>query len=356
MEFLKSDSSGTDDDIPTHSILRVSRSVHNSGAVKIASLPVSQGTDIVDRNFQIHFLELEAYIGVLRAFNAQSNVLSWGKLGLMSDLRKELRVSDLEHREILAKISSDESTKALRERPMSTDEQMKLMDSGFDQNGMLSHKRLRSGQVTVTMSPSYSALSPKYPACAQYSPTAVPSSFAAHVRDDQQGGSKLSSQMNIRQVLIPVQQNRQAPNTCKVGRLLVRPSTKKAFLPSGAENLKHESGTIEIRATSKLIDEVERYCGEKPDAAHLEKAKLVLRDHEKALLDAIAKLADLSDGDASPDQRLHCYSMIDPQRDRSGYRNVVYDKLAKTGNYYKEGYDKECAARAGNPCTYLQDK
>ncbi|KAL4582013.1 hypothetical protein LXL04_006550 [Taraxacum kok-saghyz] len=51
---------------------------------------------------QIHYLEQVAYSSVLRAFKAQSDALSWEKEGLITELRKELRVSDDEHRELLS--------------------------------------------------------------------------------------------------------------------------------------------------------------------------------------------------------------------------------------------------------------
>ncbi|XP_052295016.1 protein EMSY-LIKE 3-like isoform X6 [Citrus sinensis] len=68
-----------------------------------------------DMKLQIHCLEKEAYSHVLRAFIAQSDLLSWGKEGLITELRKELNVTDTEHGELLVKINSDESIKVIRE-------------------------------------------------------------------------------------------------------------------------------------------------------------------------------------------------------------------------------------------------
>nr|GEV33168.1 hypothetical protein [Tanacetum cinerariifolium] len=64
---------------------------------------------------QIHYLEQVAYSSVLRAFKAQSDALSWEKEGLITELRKELRVSDDEHRELLAKVNTDEIITSIRE-------------------------------------------------------------------------------------------------------------------------------------------------------------------------------------------------------------------------------------------------
>ncbi|KAE8701665.1 Protein EMSY-LIKE 3 [Hibiscus syriacus] len=61
-----------------------------------------------DMEAQIHLLEQEAYCSVLRAFKAQSDAITWEKEGLITELRKELRVSDDEHRELLAKVNADD--------------------------------------------------------------------------------------------------------------------------------------------------------------------------------------------------------------------------------------------------------
>ncbi|XP_057817559.1 protein EMSY-LIKE 3 isoform X2 [Cryptomeria japonica] len=64
---------------------------------------------------QIHWLEQEAYSSVLRAFKAQSDAITWAKEGLMSELRKELRVSDEEHRELLGRVNADDLLRRIRE-------------------------------------------------------------------------------------------------------------------------------------------------------------------------------------------------------------------------------------------------
>ncbi|WOH00114.1 hypothetical protein DCAR_0519471 [Daucus carota subsp. sativus] len=64
---------------------------------------------------QIHQLEQEAYCSVLRAFKAQSDAISWEKEGLITELRKELRVSDDEHRELLSTVNADDIIRKIRE-------------------------------------------------------------------------------------------------------------------------------------------------------------------------------------------------------------------------------------------------
>ncbi|XP_020089280.1 protein EMSY-LIKE 3-like isoform X1 [Ananas comosus] len=82
--------------------------------MEMASAPISRGEDEIDIELQVHCLETKAYSAVLRAFNAESDALSWEKAELISHIRKGLRISSAEHKEILRKISSDELVKSIR--------------------------------------------------------------------------------------------------------------------------------------------------------------------------------------------------------------------------------------------------
>ncbi|KAM0838526.1 hypothetical protein ACQ4PT_060903 [Festuca glaucescens] len=62
--------------------------------------------------FQIHCLERSAYAYVLRAFCAQPNLLPWARL--LTKLRNELRLSYIEHQEVIATVSSNAYIKSLR--------------------------------------------------------------------------------------------------------------------------------------------------------------------------------------------------------------------------------------------------
>lgn len=109
MVYNQSDSDGTDDDdLPPTQLVR-SQSVRKgrpSGNGKPSS------SYHIDQ--QIRQLELEAYHSLLRAFSAQSEVITWTKEGLMSNLRKELRVEDELHREMLGKVTLDETLRRIR--------------------------------------------------------------------------------------------------------------------------------------------------------------------------------------------------------------------------------------------------
>ncbi|CAM0950840.1 unnamed protein product [Alopecurus aequalis] len=127
MDYGPSDSSGTDDDLPPS--YPNNRGIRGSGRVSgngRAIVPVSgNGRAIApassypraqtDMETQIQQLEQEAYCSVLRAFKAQSDALTWEKEGLITELRKELRVSDKEHREVLNRVNGDDIIRSIRE-------------------------------------------------------------------------------------------------------------------------------------------------------------------------------------------------------------------------------------------------
>ncbi|KAJ0961279.1 hypothetical protein J5N97_000737 [Dioscorea zingiberensis] len=112
MEFDPSDSSGTDDDLPPSHQNRGIRGGRVTGNGRtVGSYPRVPN----DMEAQIHQLEQEAYCSVLRAFKAQSDAITWEKEGLITELRKELRVSDEEHRELLSRVNADDIIRRIRE-------------------------------------------------------------------------------------------------------------------------------------------------------------------------------------------------------------------------------------------------
>ncbi|KAL5707976.1 hypothetical protein ACHQM5_018820 [Ranunculus cassubicifolius] len=117
MDYELSDSSGTDDDLPPSHQNRVPRGggrmAGNGRSTGVGSVPYSRIHS--DMETQIHLLEQDAYSSVLRAFKAQSNALSWEKESLITELRKELRVSDEEHRELLGRVNADDTVCRIRE-------------------------------------------------------------------------------------------------------------------------------------------------------------------------------------------------------------------------------------------------
>lgn len=268
----------------------------------------SHGIDERDMKFKLHCVEAEAYRAVLRAFIAQSDVLSWGKEGLITELRKELHITDIEHREFLMKIDSDESIKMIRDlrKGISSVQEslpVKVNTPGFvPTRGSAPHRKLKTSLDAASTSR-------KYASRGQPSSTAIPSPLPVLCRGDQQSGKSVMFSMgNAGQSRNTVVHNIQAASVSK-GRQPVKSKTKH-FHARDVGYLNDRSTIIEICATDKLIGEVESmlYGTEYPNPAQVENAKLILDEQERSILDALAKLTDLSDENDSANKVQHYYS------------------------------------------------
>ncbi|KAJ1290194.1 hypothetical protein BS78_02G224900 [Paspalum vaginatum] len=108
------DSSGTDDDLPpTQNRGLRGRSLSGNGRASAGAFPYMRANN--DLESEVHRVEQDAYTGVLRAFKVQSDAISWEKESLITELRKELRVSDEEHRELLNRVNEDGTIRRMRE-------------------------------------------------------------------------------------------------------------------------------------------------------------------------------------------------------------------------------------------------
>ncbi|RVW93589.1 Protein EMSY-like 3 [Vitis vinifera] len=109
---------GTDDDLPPphqNRIPRGGRVAGNGRSAVVGSIPYSRMYGETDMETQIHQLEQEAYSSVLRAFKAQADAITWEKESLITELRKELRLSNEEHRELLGRVNADDVIRRIRE-------------------------------------------------------------------------------------------------------------------------------------------------------------------------------------------------------------------------------------------------
>ncbi|XP_044481144.1 protein EMSY-LIKE 3-like isoform X2 [Mangifera indica] len=222
-----------------------------------------------DIKFQIHCMEKEAYCYVLRAFIAQSDLLSWGKEGLITELRKELNVTDTEHGELLMQINSDKPIKMIREwregahhaqEPLYGKVDASSFLPGFapDSVGNTVPKRVKNSHSSVSKSQKYvpySLPSPgtqswKYVSHIQPSSVTLPSPLLVQFRDDQPNHeSVVISSGNPEQSMKIVNHNNQAPSDGK-RKVLGKFQSKKVI---HAPDVKKRSDVIEIRATDKLI-------------------------------------------------------------------------------------------------------
>ncbi|KAL2526003.1 Protein EMSY-LIKE 3 [Abeliophyllum distichum] len=111
----ESHSACTDDDHPQPQYNRVPLGgrVAGNGRSFVGSAPYQRMQSYMES--EIHNLEQIAYAAVQRAFKAQSDALTWEKEGLITKLRKELRVSDDKHRDLLTKVNADDLIRRIRE-------------------------------------------------------------------------------------------------------------------------------------------------------------------------------------------------------------------------------------------------
>ncbi|CAH2072884.1 unnamed protein product [Thlaspi arvense] len=397
MDYRPSDSSGTDDDLPPSHQSRYQRSGRPAGNGRpsvLNSAPLSRVHN--DMETQIHLIEQEAYSSILRAFKAQSDAITWEKESLITELRKELRVSDEEHRELLSRVNADEMIRRIREWRKANNLQSSVPQLVHDTAPSPAVSGSRKKQKTSQSIASLAAMGPPSPAL---HPSMQPSSSAlrrggpppglkakkpktsmqfpaAGIAGRPQAGALTNEPgesgsydpligkkvwtkwpednhfyeavitdynpaegrhalvydintanetwewVNLKEispgdirwegedagvsrkgghpgqgrgVTKAMARGGPAGNAGGRGRGSMKTQQHKAQNGIGKKAL----GDIEILHTDTLIKEVEKVFGSvNPNPAEVEKAKRVLREHELALMDAIAKLEEISDGES----------------------------------------------------------
>ncbi|XP_021281368.1 protein EMSY-LIKE 3 [Herrania umbratica] len=422
MDYEPYDSSGTDDDLPPSHQNRIPRTgrIAGNGRSAVASVTYPRIYGETDMEAQIHQLEQEAYSSVLRAFKAQADAITWEKESLITELRKELRLSNEEHRELLGRVNADDVIRRIREWRQTGALQSSVLNSGQAVHGpapsptvSASRKKQKINQSVPSQSfggpspqfhpqavvpshqPSSSAAKrgpitgskgkkhkPSLPGAPSMKSLQYPStgsagrgqvvnrvsSGTALVSEPAEGatfnpliGKKVRTRWpddnNFYEAVIteynPVEgrhalvydigtanetwewvnlseispediqwesedpgiphrgvyggpghgMNRSVghdgvPGAGR-GRGFAKGPSRKDFLPSQNGIGKKALDDIQILRTDTLIKEVERVFGTNhPDPLEIEKAKKVLKEHEQSLIDAIAKLTDISDGES----------------------------------------------------------
>ncbi|CAN4095123.1 unnamed protein product [Withania somnifera] len=354
----------------------------------------------VDMEVQIHNLEQEAYGAILRAFKAQSDALTWEKESLITELRKELRVSDDEHRDLLTKVNADNLIHRIREwrktmgnqpvhdqlpsptvsesrkRPKMS--QSVIMPLGAPLES-LHHQTIAASTQPTTPGAKWGAApgngvfrsrpgqqvfsSSKpghYPQAVPGSSSALRSGELAERPRDPLIGRRVMTRWpddnNFYEAIITdynAVDGRHAlvydintPNEtwewvdlkeiCSVdirwigddpgisrvvggggpgygvntlsagrGRRFSRQQSENDFHASENRNIQRTSDEIEILHTETLLKKVEKVIdASHPNLVEIEKAKKMLKEHEQALSDVIAKLADVCDSGSGGEQLL----------------------------------------------------
>ncbi|CAL5428579.1 unnamed protein product [Camellia sinensis] len=444
MEYGLSDSSGTDDDLPPSRQNRFSRGGRAAGNVRSAVVGTAQFSRMhSDMETQIHHVEQEAYTSVLRAFKAQSDAITWEKESLITELRKELRVSDEEHRELLSRVNADDIIRRIREWRKASRLQPGILSSTQPVHDPVpsptvsaSRKKQKTSQSLASLSlvalspalhpsmqPSSSALKrgpvsgargkkPKSvsftgrgqvpnrgssgafavnePAeAANFDPligrrvwTRWPEDnnfYEAVITDynpvegrhalvyDINSADETWEWVNLKEISpediqwegedpgISRRGGRSGPGrgfkksmarggavaVAGRGRGTAKGLPKKDFPLSQNGIGKKPLGDIEILHTDTLIKEVEKvFSATRPDPLEVEKAKNVLKEHEQALVDAIARLEDASDDGEY--RFLQGQSMDDEQQRKQHYDHIGEGRVV-------EGSDGNKMVRDGRP-------
>ncbi|CAL0333155.1 unnamed protein product [Lupinus luteus] len=410
MDYEPYDSSGTDDDLPPTHQNRIPRGgrLAGNGRSAVGSLPYPQRMyGEIDMETQIHQLEQEAYSSVLRAFKAQADAITWEKESLITELRKELRLSNEEHRELLGRVNADDVIRRIRE----------WRQAGGHQSGMLSAGQAlhdSNPSPTVSASRKKQKITPSVPSRSFGGPSPFPPQTVTAPHQPSSSGKRgpvpgpKGKKQKPSQIAPGVSSMKQYPSSGPGGRNQVPNRAEGASFDSligrrvrtkwpddnnfyeavitdynpadGRHNLVYDMGSteetwewvnlseispediqwvgedpginqrgafggsgngmnrpvardsvpgagrgrgapkgqsrkdflssqngirkkapedIKILHTDTLIKEVERvFSSNHPDPHEIEKAKKVLKDHEQALIDAIARLDDLSDGES----------------------------------------------------------
>ena len=440
MDYEPFDSSGTDDDLPPAHQNRIPRGggrLAGNGRSAVGSIPYPRMYGDVDMEAQIHQLEQEAYSSVLRAFKAQADAITWEKESLITELRKELRLSNEEHRELLGRVNADDVIRRIREWRQGGGHQPGLLNTGQAIHDSIpsptvSASRNKKQKITASVpSQSFGGPSPPFhpqPVATPHQPSSsvgkrgsVPGAKGKKQKPGQMvpGGSSLKLQPptgpggrnplpnrvtsgavmgehaegasfnsligrrvrtrwpddnNFYEAVIAdynptdgrhnlvydmgstnetwewVHLSEISPEDIQwvgedpginrggfggsgqgihrsVGRDSVpgvaagrgrgapKGQSRKDFLSTQNGIGKKAPEDIQILHTDTLVKEVERvFSANHPDALEIEKAKKVLKEHEQALIDAIARLTDLSDGESDEGGRhfSHVQSM-DPE-------------------------------------------
>nr|KJB34433.1 hypothetical protein B456_006G067000 [Gossypium raimondii] len=381
MDYEVCDSSGTDDDLPPSHPTRVPirGNIAGNGRSIVGSASYSRMHS--DMEAQIHLLEQEAYCAVLRAFKAQSDAITWEKEGLITELRKELRVSDDEHRELLTKVNADDIIRRIRDWRQSGGNQPARLGASHSVHSVLpsptvsaSRKKQKTSQSGQSLPGLSSAKPMHYPAAVsagnrQFNNRGTIASLSANERaegatfdpligrkvwtrwpednhfyeavitdynrsegrhalvydintanetwewvdlkeispddirwDGEDPGISYRGGHGFHGAKKSFSHGAPAPGMGR-GRGSVKGLYRKESLPPQNGIAKKLSDDIELLNTEALVKEVEKvFEASHPDPHELEKAKKTLKEHEQALIDAIARLADASDGESDGEQ------------------------------------------------------
>ncbi|KAL6646145.1 hypothetical protein ACP70R_017753 [Stipagrostis hirtigluma subsp. patula] len=280
MDYGAFENGGTDDDLPPTYQIRGPRVLFSGGGRSSAGA-LSQPMIHSNLDTDIHQIEQQAYAGVIRAFKVQSDDLTWEKESMITELRRELKVTDEEHRVLLNKVNEEEAVHRIRNLRQGGITQSSLHLSSMVVHNVVPRKRQKKSH-SIDPFPMLSVLAvKKFPA-----PEDIRWSSADQILSRQgvlQADHALEWHPNNNGVMLGAGRRR--------GRFL---ANEDYALPDGFGM--EDFNRIAVPNTGNMVKEVERVLSN-PNMYEIEKAKKLLRDQEQSLLDAIARLDEESDGE-----------------------------------------------------------
>ncbi|XP_051126196.1 protein EMSY-LIKE 3-like [Andrographis paniculata] len=290
-------SEGTDyDDFVRPTQNRMSRKDTVSGNKRTAAASASMSYPMMYENpkmeAKIRQFEKEAYYSTLRAFKAQADSITSEKSGFITDMRKELRLSNEDHRELCKKVNEDVTIRRIREWRQST-------GRGFGISITASRKKQKiEGSSSRTRR------------------------GKGRLGNGTSGGLVIEDVKNI-DPLVGRKISTRLPGNDKFNEgMIMDYNAEKSYGPfrwgnpqggvkgwgakkSRSKKDRENHDEIRLLDTNVLIKEVifgatkvETVFGANhPDSLEIEKVQRVLKDQEQGLVDAIAKLGALSDGE-----------------------------------------------------------
>ncbi|XP_029145107.1 protein EMSY-LIKE 3 isoform X7 [Arachis hypogaea] len=409
MEFDRSDSSGTDDDFPPSHRNKFKQADHATGNGRLAAVGSGPFPRVQnDMETQIHNIEQEAYTSVLRAFKAQSDAITWEKESLITELRKELRVSDEEHRELLSRVNADDIIREIREwrktsglQPGAVNTSQPVHDHIPSPTVSAPHKKQKTSQSVASLSlgapspivqPSSSTARQGPPSGGKTkkpkSSLQLPSTgLASRSQVTNRGGCSGAFATNqppeatsydpmigrkvwtrwpddnhfYEAVITDYNASEISPKDIRwegedpgisqrgvragPGRGIKKSVSrggavtvvgrgrgmtkvlKKNFISSQTNGSRRKpTSDIELLHTDTLIKEqVEKiFSANHPDPVDMEKAKKMLKEHEQALVNAIARLGDASDGESDGEPP---FSQVQSTDREIGWKKRKHDHL-----------------------------
>uniref|UniRef100_A0A7N0V2W6 ENT domain-containing protein n=1 Tax=Kalanchoe fedtschenkoi TaxID=63787 RepID=A0A7N0V2W6_KALFE len=244
MDFELYDSSGTDDDLPPSHQNRIPRGrlAGNGRLGVVGSAPYAGVYGETDLETEIHNIEKEAYVAVLRAFKVQADVLTWEKNEIITQLRKELRLSTEEHRELLGRANADDVIRRIKEWKMAGGVQSVISTNQIRHDPLPSHAISASRKKQKVVQSGHQSCGGPSPPFRSQAPTSNPKSSSSTKREaNTSSKGKKQKSGHMLSALNSTTKSMQFPHTGSAGRGQIANRISSDVLANGPRDAKIDS-------------------------------------------------------------------------------------------------------------------